>query len=103
MRISLSTEGGIANFPGLNRPISFSVDELPSKLQSELRRLIDAAGFFELPAQCDPPPPGAGDYRTYTLTVQTPEHTHTVKVHDPVGDERLRRLIQFVRAARVGK
>jgi len=48
MRITVSTEGGIANFPGLQHPVSLSVDELPSAQQSELRSLIDQCDFFNL-------------------------------------------------------
>jgi hypothetical protein len=101
MRITVSTEGGIANFPGLQRPVSFSVDELPSAQQSELRSLIDQCDFFNLPAHPERPAAGAADYRTYVITVETPERTHTLTVHEPVKDERLRRLVQLVRSMRL--
>jgi hypothetical protein len=101
MRISLTTEGGIANFPGLHRPVSFALNELPIEPQGELRQLIDAADFFNQPAEPLPPAAGAADYRTYTITVQTPERCHTVRLHDPIADERMRRLIQFVRGIHV--
>jgi hypothetical protein len=79
------------------------VEELPSESQTELRGCIDAADFFNLPSQPDPPAPGAADYRTYVITVETSERTHTVTIHEPVKDESMRRLIQFLRGVRTNR
>jgi len=100
MRITLFTEGGLAHFPGLQQPVAVSVEELPSESQTQLRTCIDSTDFFNLPSQPDPPAAGAADYRTYVITVETPQRTHTVTVHEPVKDECMRRLIQLLRGVR---
>jgi hypothetical protein len=100
MRVTLKIEGGIASFPGLQQPVSVAVDTLPSKPQAQMRSLIADCDFFNLPPRLDAPAPGAADYRTYVITVETAQQTHTVTVHDPVRDERLQRLIQLLRASR---
>ena len=98
MRITLFTEGGLAHFPGLHRPVAISLEELPSESQTQLRSCIDSADFFNLPSQPQPPTPGAADYRTYVITIETPQRTHTVAVREPVKDECMRRLIQLLRS-----
>jgi len=100
MRITLKIEGGIAHFPGLQQPLSVAVDSLPAAEQSQMRELLSACDFFHLPARLDVPAPGAADYRTYIITVQTAQQTHTVTVYDPVRDQRLQELIQLIRATR---
>jgi emfourin len=97
MQITLTTQGGIASFPGLQRPVTVSLDQLAPDMQTELRKLIDACDFFNLPEHLDPPARGAADYRTYVITVQAPQRTHTVTLTDPVKDARMQRLIQLVR------
>jgi len=103
MRITLVTEGGLAHFPGLQQPVAVAVEQLPSESQTEVRRCIDAADFFNFPSQPDPPAPGAADYRTYVITVETSERSHTVTIHEPVKDECMRRLIQFLRGIRTNR
>ena len=100
MRITLKTEGGLAHFPGLQQPVSVALPELPSETQAQLRKLIEACDFFNLPQRPAAPAPGAADYRTYVITVETGEKAHTVTVHEPVKDEHLRQLIQLVRSMR---
>ena len=97
MQITLTTQGGIANFPGLQRPVTVSLDQLAPDMQTELRKLVDECDFFNLPEHLDPPARGAADYRTYVITVQAPQRTHTVMVTDPVKDARIQRLIQLMR------
>ena len=103
MRITLATEGGLAHFPGLQQPVAVALEELPSESQTLLRTCIDSADFFNLPAQPDPPAPGAADYRTYVITIETPQRTHTVTLHEPIKDAQLRRLIQLLREARTNR
>jgi len=100
MRIILKTEGGFAHFPGLQQPLAVSVQDLPQELQTQLRNCITGADFFNLPSQPDPALPGAADYRTYIITVQIPQRTHTVTIHEPIKDEPLRQLIQLLRGIR---
>jgi hypothetical protein len=85
MRISFKTEGGIAYLPGLSSPVTIDTDELPAKEASELERLVEAAGFFDLPATLSPPRGGA-DHQQYTITVTTPDRSHTVRLVDRIED-----------------
>ncbi len=98
MRISFKTEGGIAHLPGLSRPVTIDTGELPAKEANELERLIEAAGFFELPATSAPPPRGAADYQQYTISVTVPGHSHTVQVIDRIEDPHVRELVNYLRA-----
>lgn len=97
MRIQFKTEGGIAYFPGLSKPVVIDTNELPVEEAAELERLVEAADFFGLPA-VSPPPRGAADYQQYTISVASPGHSHTVRLADPIEDPRLRALVDRLRA-----
>jgi hypothetical protein len=97
MRIQFKTEGGIAHLPGLSKPVTIDTDELPVEEAKELERLIEAARFFELPAT-SAPPRGAADYQLYTITVTTPDRSHTVRLAEPIEDPRVRELVNHLRA-----
>jgi hypothetical protein len=70
---------------------------LPAEEAKELQRLIEAAGFFELP-ESSPPPRGAADYLRYTISVTTPEHSHTVHLSDPIEDPDIQALVEYLEA-----
>ena len=97
MRISFKTEGGLAHLPGLSKPTTIDTDELSPKEANELERLIEAAGFFELPTTYAPPGRGA-DYQQYTITVTIPDRSHTVRLTEPIEDPRVRELVNHLRA-----
>jgi hypothetical protein len=60
-----------------------------------LRGLLDATGFFKLPARV--PTPAAGKDRfTYKLTVENTQGSHTVEVGDAGLPETLQPLIQHL-------
>ncbi|MEO8630547.1 MAG: protealysin inhibitor emfourin [Betaproteobacteria bacterium] len=109
MRITFSMSGGIAHFPGLSRPISIDLDASSAHAIGNLRELLREVDFFSLPAHCGgaqqvagktgAAAPAAADHRTYTITLEAERQTHTVQVSDPVGDERLQRLIALLREA----
>jgi hypothetical protein len=96
MRIELKTEGGIAHFPGLSRPVVIDSAALSAEDDAELKRLIGSARFFERPPIVGTPSPGAADYRQYTVTVEDGGRQHTVKLVDPVEDPALRQLLRFL-------
>jgi hypothetical protein len=96
MRIQFSMEGGIAYFPGLSQPVTIDSEQLSHQESDELRRLIDAADFFNLPPNVGKPARGAADYRQYTATIQEGQRQHTVHVMEPIEDANLRRLIEFL-------
>lgn len=97
MRIEFSTEGGLAFFPGLSKPVAVEADRLGKDEAERLQRLVEAARFFDLPLVVGSPPPGAADYQSFVLAVDDGARRHTVRVREPVEDPALRDLIELVR------
>ena len=75
MRIRFKMDGGFVYLPAQSEPVTIDTEDLPEEEANELERLVEAAGFFELP-ETIPPPPGAADYLPYTISVTSSEHTH---------------------------
>ena len=96
MRITLQTEGGIAHFPGLSRPVTIESDQLPEQEADELRKLVGAARLSDRPAPAGKPPPGAADVRQYTITVESGGRSETVRMTDLGDDPDLKRLLRFL-------
>jgi len=96
MRIEFQTEGGIAHFPGLSRPIVIDSEALATEAASELSRLLEAARFFEQPTVVGMPRPGAADYRQYTITVEEGGRQHSIQLADPVEEPTLQQLLRFL-------
>ena len=86
MRIEFAQTGGIGYFPGLNKPVTVDVDRLDPAQAEELKRLVEAARFFDLPASIGAPARGAADYQYDLLTVEDGGRRHTVRVLVPVED-----------------
>jgi hypothetical protein len=97
MRIEFSQEGGIGYFPGLNRPVTVDVERLDEAEAEELKRLVEAARFFDLPASIGVPARGAADYQRYILSIEDDGRRHTVRALVPVEDPALRELVEAVR------
>ena len=100
MRIQLKIEGGIAFFPGLSKPIMIDSDQLPQQESDELKRLVNATRFFDLPTAMGSPSPGAADYRQYTITIQDEGKQHTVHLTDLIEDPDLQALLTYLKARR---
>lgn len=102
MRIQFKMEGGIAYFPGLSEePIMIDSDELPKQEADELKQLVNAAHFFNLPAEIGSPLPGAADYFQYTITIEEDgRNQHTVRLTDPIKDPNLQALVTYLRTLR---
>lgn len=96
MRIEFSQAGGIAYFPGLNKPITVEVDQLDVKDAEELKRLVDASHFFALPAAIGIPAKGMADYQFFTLAISDNDRQHSVRILVPVEDPALLDLVQVV-------
>jgi hypothetical protein len=101
MRMSVEIEGGLAYFPGLAQPIVLDTDNLPSEDAEELKRLVQATHFFELPrgGEQKSAPLGA-DYRRYTITIDDGLTHHSVQRIDPVTDPHLQDLLTFAQRHR---
>jgi hypothetical protein len=100
MRVELQTEGGMAYFPGLNKPVVVDSGDLPKEQATQLQQLIDSARFFELPAASRAIPKGAADLRRYTIKVEDGRRRRTVRLNDPVEDTHLQALIEFLQGQR---
>ena len=96
MRVIFQTEGGIAHFPGLSRPVTIESDRLPEPEAAELRELMGAARLLDRPAQVGKPARGAADYRQYTITVEAENRRYTVRLVEPIEDPDLQRLLAFL-------
>jgi hypothetical protein len=94
MRIQFKTEGGIAAFPGLSKPVTIDTNQLPKEEAAELERLVNTVRFFELPARARAAPPGAADYRQYTITVEDGGQHHTVQLDEFVAEPNLQALVR---------
>jgi hypothetical protein len=81
----------------LNKPVTVEVDQLDKEGTQELKRLVEAARFFDLPANVGAPARGAADYQHYILTVEESGRRHTVRLLVPVEDPALLDLVQAVR------
>ena len=100
MRVELQTEGGIAFFPGLNKPIVLNSSDLPKEQSAQLQLLLVSTRFFELPAASRSLPKGAADMRRYTITVEDGPRRRTVRLVDPIEDTHLQALIDFLQKQR---
>lgn len=96
MRIEFAVEGGVAYFPGLAEPVIVDVELLGEDEAEQLKRLIEAARFFDLPAVVGSAAPGAADYRQFILAIDDGSKKHTVRVLEPIGDPALQELVQAV-------
>ena len=100
MQVELQTEGGIAYFPGLNKPVVVNSGDLPKEQAAQLQQLIDSTHFFDLPAASRSLPKGGADMRRYTITVKDGRRRRTVRLNDPIEDARLQALIDFLQEQR---
>ncbi len=99
VRITFERSGG---FAGITRRFEVSADDLPPEEADELRRLIDAAGFFDLP-EAPGGDGGVADGFTYVIAIEARERTHTVRTSDGTVPEALVPLLDWLnRAARSG-
>src|SRR5262249_15368974 len=90
-------EGGVGYFPGLSKPVTIEVDSLERGEAEELKRLVESAHFFQLPANVGTPPPlGAADYQHYTITIEEGARRHSVRGSFAVKDEVLQKLVSAV-------
>jgi hypothetical protein len=93
MRVRFKTDGGFVYLP--SEPVTIDTDELPAEEADELERLIEAAGFFDLP-EAAAPPRGAADYLQYTISVTDLERSHTVRLTDPIRDPHVGALVDYL-------
>jgi len=96
MRVTIATEGGLAYFPGLAKPVAIEADQLDPIDAARLGDLVQAARFFEQPKQVGQAAPGAGDLQRHTVTIEVKGREHTVAILEPIDDAGLRDLVRFL-------
>lgn len=95
MRILFETRGGFAHFPGLHRPLRIDTAKLTARQASEIESMVHAAHFFDQTGSI--PPAGAADYRSYSITIEEGDRSHTIQVVESSGDHLLLALIDYLR------
>ncbi len=96
MLIQFAQEGGLGYFPGLSKPVMIDIDRLDGREAEELKRLVKAAQFFDLPRAIGTPTRGSADYQHYTLTIEDAGRRHTVRILVPVENNALQELVSAV-------
>ena len=89
MKISYQRTGG---FAGMVMSFETDIESLPLDEGNELRDLVRAADFFEIPATIESDAPGSDQFQ-YKLMVETEGQQHTVEVGDAAVPENLWPLI----------
>jgi hypothetical protein len=98
MRITFESHGGVAFFPGLNRPVLIDTAQLPAEERSKLEGLIQSSRFFTLPGSVGKRPRVGADLREYTLRVEDGKRDYRVRVAEPLDDPKLAQLITELRS-----
>ena len=96
MRIAFRSEGGIAAFPGLAKPVTIRCDALPPEEGARLQSLVQRANFFALPER-PAPDPNVADARSYTIEVDDGAQCRTVTIHEPIADPAVGELVAALR------
>jgi hypothetical protein len=97
MRIQFRRSGGVA---GMTFATTVETDSLAPQDAEHVARLVDDAGFFDLPARL-PSRPGTADECEYEITVETEGRTHAVVTRDTGAPASLIPLLDWLnRAAR---
>lgn len=93
LRVQWERTGG---FAGMRMATTMDTRSLPDEKADELRALVEAAGFFELPETIDGPDTGGADRFRYTISVETDGQRHTVHTGEAAAPPALRSLIQWL-------
>jgi len=92
LQVHFERTGG---FAGMRLAATIDAASLSPEEARQLRELVDAAGFFELPAEIGGATRGA-DRFLYTLTVEVEGQQHTVRTSDAAAPAALRSLIDWL-------
>jgi hypothetical protein len=92
VRVRLARTGG---FGGLRQTVALDADRLSAGEQAELRRLLDAAGFWAAPARIVAPA-AAPDRLRYRLAVEDGGRRHEVLAAEEAAPAALLAVIRWV-------
>jgi hypothetical protein len=93
MRITVERSGG---FSGISQTNSISTDQMPAEEAQKVADLVEAAGFFELPAVIRSKEPGADRFQ-YKITVESEHGTHTIQVDEAAVPPRLQPVLNWMK------
>ena len=92
MRISFERSGG---FAGLTLTAELDTASLPADDADQVQKMVEAAGFFQLPASIPAAARGADAFQ-YVVTVEDQGRRHTVRTTDLAAPDALRSLLQHL-------
>ena len=95
MRIEFERSGG---FAGLRLAATIEADELSVEEAEELCKLVEEAGFFDLPARIAGPN-AQPDQFMYKVTVETEARRHTVQLENTAPTPELQPLLDWLSRA----
>jgi hypothetical protein len=95
MRIHFERSGG---FAGITLSVTIETDTLPPGDAEELQRLVERAGFFDLPATIADTTPVADQF-VYRVTVEADARSHTVETSEGAAPSTLRPLLDWLNRA----
>ena len=95
MQVQFERTGG---FAGMRMAATIDSDSLTPEEAQRLRELVDASGFFELPAEISGAP-GGNDRFLYSVTVHIAGRSHTVRTGEAAIPAGLRPLIDLLSKA----
>jgi hypothetical protein len=95
MKIDYLRSGGFAN---LSLRLAVDTGDLPPDKAQDLQRLVDAAGFFDLPARIGTEG-GAADAFHYRIAISGGGRAHTVEVLNASPPSSLQPLLDHLTAA----
>ena len=75
--------------------LTIESDQLAPPAREELQRLLQTTDFFQRPGQTSAPQ-HVYDGFTYTITVEDGERSHQIRTFDPLPDQEIAALIQFI-------
>jgi hypothetical protein len=90
MLIQFERTGG---FAGMRQSATIDTASLLAEQTRALENAIEAAHFFDLPAQMAAPAQAA-DYFHYRVTIEAEAKRHTVDVDEPAASPELQMLLQ---------
>jgi hypothetical protein len=94
MNVHFERSGG---FAGLRLSHDIDSADLSQEERSELERLVEAAHFFDLPADVRAANPGADRFQ-YDLAVKAGPREHTVAMDEAAVPENVRPLLNWLMA-----
>ena len=98
MLIKFKMEGGFASFLGLNRNTYIDTTQLSPQQAAQIATIVHSTCFFDQPTKIGIEANGSADYRSYTITIEDGECSHTVQMSDQVIRDDFKELVDILRS-----